>query len=103
MHILFAASEAAPYAKSGGLGDVIGSLPQALKHAGQDVSVILPLYSFMLDVEGAPNDRLRAQRAQFRDQMKLVAHFTVTVGLASPGVPAVHADRCGRDPLLLCG
>ena len=80
MHILFAASEAAPYAKSGGLGDVIGSLPQALKHAGQDVSVILPLYSFMLDVEGAPNDRLRAQRAQFRDQMKLVAHFTVTVG-----------------------
>ena len=47
MKILCAASEALPYAASGGLGDVIGSLPIAVKRAlgaGADVRVILPLY-----------------------------------------------------------
>jgi starch synthase len=46
MKILFAASEAAPFAKSGGLGDVAGALPQALsKIKGNEVCVILPCYS----------------------------------------------------------
>ncbi len=47
MKILYAASEALPFAASGGLGDVIGSLPAAVKRAledGADVRVILPLY-----------------------------------------------------------
>ena len=37
LKILFAASEAVPFAKSGGLGDVAGSLPRALKHAGAKI------------------------------------------------------------------
>ena len=46
MKILFATSEAAPYAKSGGLGDVAGALPQELsKIEGNEVCVILPYYS----------------------------------------------------------
>ena len=46
MKILFAASEAAPFAKSGGLGDVAGALPQALsKIKGNEVCVILPYYA----------------------------------------------------------
>ena len=44
MKILFAASEAVPFCKTGGLADVAGSLPQALAQAGSEVAVVLPLY-----------------------------------------------------------
>jgi len=44
MKILFAASEAAPFAKTGGLADVLEGLPRALSALGHDVAVVLPLY-----------------------------------------------------------
>jgi starch synthase len=47
MKILFAASECAPFAKVGGLADVVGTLPKFLEPAGINVSVILPFYGAM--------------------------------------------------------
>lgn len=44
MKILMAASEMVPFAKTGGLADVIGSLPKALQRLGHDVRVVIPNY-----------------------------------------------------------
>jgi starch synthase len=44
MHIVFAASECAPYAKTGGLADVVAALPRELVRQGHQVTVYLPLY-----------------------------------------------------------
>lgn len=44
--ILFVSSELHPFAKTGGLGDVSGSLPKALKNLNQDIRVLIPAYPF---------------------------------------------------------
>ncbi len=45
MNIAIAASECAPFAKTGGLADVVGALPKSLQHLGCDVKVFLPKYN----------------------------------------------------------
>lgn len=52
MKILMVASEATPYAKTGGLADVIGSLPAALAAQGDEVAVVLPLYRQARELAG---------------------------------------------------
>lgn len=66
LKVLIAAAEAAPFAKTGGLGDVIGSLPKELKKWNVDVRVIMPKY------QDLPKE--------LSSQMKLVNRFTVSVG-----------------------
>ena len=66
MKILFAASEATPFAASGGLGDVVGSLPKALAQKGVSCRVVMPLYS---NIPG-----------HFREKMSYICHFNVVLG-----------------------
>lgn len=66
MKILFAVSECGPFAKSGGLADVAGSLPKELKSLGTDVRVILPKYGTISE--------------EFKGKMKKIKEFTVSVG-----------------------
>ena len=65
MKILFAASECVPFIKTGGLADVVGALTPVLAQQGNDVRVILPLYSAIPE--------------QYRNQMKHVCDFRVTL------------------------
>ena len=66
INVLFAAFEAAPFIKTGGLGDVAGSLPSALKGRNCEIRVILP--------------KLRQIPQEYRDKMKQLAVFTVPLG-----------------------
>ena len=47
LKIIMVASECAPFAKTGGLADVVSSLPAALKKMGHDVRIVIPKYSFI--------------------------------------------------------
>ena len=65
MKILYAASEALPYAASGGLADVAGSLPPAINAEGHDCRVVLPLYSSI--------------KSELRQSLTYLTNFTVPV------------------------
>ena len=66
MKILYVASEALPYASTGGLADVVGSLPKAVRKVlgkGGDVRVVIPLYPSIRD--------------KFAEKLELVCETTV--------------------------
>ncbi len=66
MKIMFVAAEGAPFAKTGGLGDVIGALPKSLVKNGNEVAVVLPYYDMVA--------------AKFGDQVEDVLYFYTELG-----------------------
>ena len=71
MKVLFAASECAPIAKVGGLGDVIGSLPKALFKQGVEIAVALPGYDTP-EVKNYPSEPIGEWPVDFADQAEVV-------------------------------
>lgn len=66
MRILFVAAEAAPIAKAGGMGDVVGALAKILKKMGHDVRVFLPYYGFLPDKMEIPKEPVWSGGAMFQ-------------------------------------
>lgn len=77
MQIVFASAECAPFVKTGGLGDVAGSLPAALVRAGAEVIVMVPKYATIKD--------------EYKAQMEHFADFYVSLGWRS--------EYCGLEKL----
>ena len=80
MKILFAASEAYPFAMSGGLADVAGALPKALRKRFVGCRVVMPLYGTVSE--------------EMRSKMKFITHITVPVAWRRQycGVFEAHVD-----------
>lgn len=84
LRVLFVASECAPFSKTGGLADVAGSLPKALRKRGVDVRVVMPLYAGMpwneFEVlEGALSVPVAAGRARGRVRMSTLPGSDVPI------------------------
>ena len=77
MQIVFASAECAPFVKTGGLGDVAGSLPSALVRAGAEVIVMVPKYATIKD--------------EYKAQMENFADFYVSLGWRN--------EYCGLEKL----
>ncbi|WP_008311375.1 glycogen synthase GlgA [Leptolyngbya sp. PCC 6406] len=67
MRILFVAAEAAPLAKVGGMGDVVGALPKVLRKMGHDVRIFMPYYGFLPDKIDIPKEPVWWGYAMFND------------------------------------
>ena len=77
MQIVFASAECAPFVKTGGLGDVAGSLPAALVRAGAEVIVMVPKYATI--------------KEEYKAQMEHFADFYVSLGWRN--------EYCGLEKL----
>lgn len=77
MQIVFASAECAPFVKTGGLGDVAGSLPAALVRAGAEVIVMVPKYATIKD--------------EYKAQMEHFSDFNVSLGWRN--------EYCGLEKL----
>jgi starch synthase len=87
LKILFLSAEVAPFAKAGGLGDVGGSLPKALRALGHDVRVVMPAYQ---NIEvGAQNGRYRLQT--------MPGHLNVPTGAGAIQAGVFEGQLPGSD------
>jgi starch synthase len=97
LKILFVATEVSPYSKSGGLGDVAGSLPQALRARGADVRVCFPKYKSIPSalMEGAKKVASFTVHLSWREQP---AKIYALDGSSNPSGYVIENDfYFGRD------
>ncbi len=80
-HILFAASEGVPFIKTGGLADVVGSLPKCIDKEYFDVRVVMPKYPCM--------------KQEVKDKMNYVSHFYMDFHFKSEYVGILEAEVDG--------
>jgi starch synthase len=97
MRILFVAAEAAPIAKVGGMGDVVGALPKVLRAMGHDVRIFLPYFGFLNDKIKIPVDPVWKGSAMFND---FAVYETV---LPSSDVPLYLMGHPVFDPRRIYG
>jgi starch synthase len=90
MKIAIVAAEIAPWAKAGGLADVIGALPAAFKRAGAEPSVVLPAYSSILTSLSA-----RQVGSQMTANVGIDAHQFRVLEAHAGGVPLYLIDHPG--------
>ena len=97
MKILFVAAEAAPIAKVGGMGDVVGALPKFLRKMGHDVRIFMPYYGSLVGKLDIPYEPVWWGYAMFN-------HFAVyeTV-LPGTDVPLYLFGHPAFDPLRIYG
>jgi len=73
MQITFAASECTPFAKTGGLADVVGALPRELVKLGHQVAVFLPFYARVRKhIGGEPKYAIQSLTIPFRSYNRFV-------------------------------
>ena len=89
MHIVFAASECAPWAKTGGLADVVSALPRALTKFGHKVSVFIPYYRQVAKVVPNPPVILESLTVPFPSYNRFVR---ILDGGTAEGVQAYFVD-----------
>jgi starch synthase len=79
MNVLFASAEVAPFAKAGGLADVVGSLPKALRKMGVNTHVLMPMYGFI-------------DRAKYNIDYLFTFQFPTRRGVADVHISATEYD-----------
>lgn len=94
MRILFVAAEAAPIAKVGGMGDVVGALPKILRKMGHDVRIFMPYYGFLPDKMKIEGDPVWYGSAMFEN---FAVHETVLPGTDVPLYLFGHPAFAGRS------
>lgn len=94
MRILFVAAEAAPIAKVGGMGDVVGALPKVLRQMGHDVRIFMPYYGFLPDKMKIEGDPVWYGSAMFQN---FTVHETVLPGTDVPLYLFGHPAFAGRN------
>ena len=79
MKVLYVAAEAVPFAKTGGLADVAGSLPKALKADGMDVRVIMPKYGKIPEEYREKMEHIYDGTIRFPGEINLLALMSLSI------------------------